>query len=107
MSMIFQLILARKGGGRWTCFLSLDGSGGCCRCGQAVFSVNRTGAMVSLLNHLPVLAVLPSENSRQRELCPKLISLLEEAGVVVSRAGTTGPSISERSLISLLADADM
>lgn len=63
--------------------------------------------MVSLPNHLPALAVLPSENSRQRELCPKLISLLEEAGVVVSRAGTTGPSVSGRSLISLLADADM
>ncbi len=87
--------------------MSLDGSGGCCRCGQAVFSVKRAGAMVSLPNHLPALAVFPSENSRQRELCQKLIRLLEAAGVVVSRAGTTAPSVSGRSLISFLADADM
>ncbi len=63
--------------------------------------------MVNLPNHLPVLAVLPSEDSRQRELCPKLINLLEAAGIVVSWARTSEPSVSGPSLINLLAEADM
>lgn len=63
--------------------------------------------MANLPDHLPLLAVTPTEDSRQLELCEKLISLLDAAGIVVSRAGMIEPSASVRSLISSLADVDI
>ena len=63
--------------------------------------------MVDIPNHLPVLTVFPSEDGRQRELCQKLINLLEADGIVVSRPGMSEPSVSGPSLVNFLAEADM